>query len=145
MHRINEELYQHWLALKDIRTLSQRLDIFNKFRKIYEELLFNEQLFLWFLNCILHSSCISMHHSIYPSICPSIEQPKVFLLETQLLTLTFGYFQDNLRQVLFSVGLSTLDPFRPLPQHHFPGVFHDFDFPACREGEDDEYGDDGDN
>jgi hypothetical protein len=46
MHRINEELYQHWLALKDIRTLSLRLDIFSKFRKIYDELLFNEQLFL---------------------------------------------------------------------------------------------------
>jgi hypothetical protein len=46
MHRINEELYQHWLALKDIKTLSQRLDIFQKFRKIYDELLFNEQLFL---------------------------------------------------------------------------------------------------
>lgn len=41
MHRINEELYQHWLALKDIKTLAMRLDIFHKFKKIYEELLFN--------------------------------------------------------------------------------------------------------
>ena len=51
MHRINEELYQHWLALKDIKILSMRLDIFPKFKKIYEEMLFNEQLFLWFV-CI---------------------------------------------------------------------------------------------
>ena len=46
MHRINEEMYQHWLALKDIKVLSMRLDIFPKFRKIYDEMLFNEQLFL---------------------------------------------------------------------------------------------------
>ena len=36
LHRINEELYQHWLALKDIKTLSIRLDSFNSFKKIYE-------------------------------------------------------------------------------------------------------------
>ena len=41
MHRINEELYQHWLALKDIKILSMRLDIFTKFKKIYEEMHFN--------------------------------------------------------------------------------------------------------
>lgn len=46
LHRMNEELYQHWLALKDIKTLSTRLGSFNKFIKIYEDLPFNDQLFL---------------------------------------------------------------------------------------------------
>lgn len=41
MHRMNEELYQHWLALKDIKTLSTRLSIFPKFKRIYEDLSYN--------------------------------------------------------------------------------------------------------
>jgi hypothetical protein len=43
---MNEELYQHWLALKDIKTLAVRLQIFNKFSKIYEDVAFNDQLFI---------------------------------------------------------------------------------------------------
>ena len=46
LHRMNEELYQHWLALKDIKTLSTRLGTFNKFIKIYEDMTYNDQLFL---------------------------------------------------------------------------------------------------
>ncbi len=42
---MNEELYQHWLALKDIRVLSNRLGILHKFGKIYEDLAYNDQLF----------------------------------------------------------------------------------------------------
>ncbi len=45
MHRMNEELYQHWLALKDIKTLAARLQILPKFLRIYEDIPFNEQLF----------------------------------------------------------------------------------------------------
>lgn len=47
MHRMNEELYQHWIALKDIKTLSNRLGSFNKLAKIYDDIPFNSQLFLW--------------------------------------------------------------------------------------------------
>lgn len=47
LHRMNEELYQHWLALKDIRVLSNRLGILHKFGKIYEDLAYNDQLFKW--------------------------------------------------------------------------------------------------
>ena len=46
MHRINEELYQHWVALKDIQTLTQRLNTYPHIRNIYDELPFNPQLFL---------------------------------------------------------------------------------------------------
>ena len=46
LHRMNEELYQHWLALKDIKTLSTRLGSFNKFIKIYNDMAYNDQLFL---------------------------------------------------------------------------------------------------
>lgn len=46
LHRMNEELYQHWLALKDIKTLAVRLQIFSKFSKIYEDVAFNDQLFI---------------------------------------------------------------------------------------------------
>ena len=42
---MNEELYQHWLALKDIKTLANRLQILHKFSKIYEDLNYNERLF----------------------------------------------------------------------------------------------------
>lgn len=45
MHRMNEELYQHWLALKDVKILSTRLDIFPKFQRIYDDLGYNEFLF----------------------------------------------------------------------------------------------------
>ena len=45
MHRMNEELYQHWLALKDIKTLAIRLNSFSRFARIYEDLPFNDQLF----------------------------------------------------------------------------------------------------
>lgn len=45
MHRMNEELYQHWLALKDVQTLASRLQIFHKFSKIYEDLKYNDRLF----------------------------------------------------------------------------------------------------
>lgn len=45
MHRMNEELYQHWLALKDIKTLASRLQILHKFAKIYEDLNYNDRLF----------------------------------------------------------------------------------------------------
>lgn len=43
---MNEEMYQHWLALKDIKTLATRLQIFGKFFKIYEDLQYNDQLFV---------------------------------------------------------------------------------------------------
>ena len=46
MHRINEELYQHWMALKDIQTLTLRLNTYPHLRNIYDELPFNSQLFL---------------------------------------------------------------------------------------------------
>jgi hypothetical protein len=45
MYRMNEELYQHWIALKDIKALSQRLGAFAQYRKIYEDLAFNDHLF----------------------------------------------------------------------------------------------------
>lgn len=45
MYRMNEELYQHWMALKDIKALSTRLGSFAQYRKIYEDLLFNDHLF----------------------------------------------------------------------------------------------------
>jgi hypothetical protein len=41
MHRLNEELYQHWLAMKDILVLSSRLNIYDNFRRIYDDLHFN--------------------------------------------------------------------------------------------------------
>jgi hypothetical protein len=46
MHRINEELYQHWLALKEIKDLTTRNNNFDKIKKVYENLLFNDELFL---------------------------------------------------------------------------------------------------
>ena len=45
MYRMNEELYQHWMALKDIKQLSTRLGSFPQYRKIYDDLLFNDHLF----------------------------------------------------------------------------------------------------
>ena len=45
MHRMNEELYQHWLALKDVKTLASRLSLFTNFSRIYQDLPFNDQLF----------------------------------------------------------------------------------------------------
>lgn len=45
MHRMNEELYQHWLSLKDIKTLTTRLQIFPKISRIYQDIPFNDQLF----------------------------------------------------------------------------------------------------
>ena len=45
MTRMNEELYQHWLALKDVKTLAGRLQVFGKFLRIYDDLGFNEYLF----------------------------------------------------------------------------------------------------
>jgi hypothetical protein len=45
MHRMNEELYQHWLALKDIKTLATRLQLISRFSRIYEDLAFNDHLF----------------------------------------------------------------------------------------------------
>jgi hypothetical protein len=45
MHRMNEELYQHWMALKDVKALATRLGSFAQFKKIYEDLQFNDHLF----------------------------------------------------------------------------------------------------
>jgi len=45
LHRMNEELYQHWLALKDIKVLATRLQIIPKFARIYSDLSFNDLLF----------------------------------------------------------------------------------------------------
>jgi hypothetical protein len=42
---MNEELYQHWMALKDIKLLATRLGAFPQYRKIYEDLAFNDYLF----------------------------------------------------------------------------------------------------
>ncbi len=42
---MNEELYQHSMALKDIKQLSNRLGSYPQFRKIYEDLRFNDHLF----------------------------------------------------------------------------------------------------
>jgi len=36
------------MALKDIKALSNRLGSFAQYRKIYEDLLFNEHLFHWY-------------------------------------------------------------------------------------------------
>jgi len=46
MHRMNEELYQHWIALKDIKALTTRLGTFSHFRLIYQDVAFNDHLFL---------------------------------------------------------------------------------------------------
>lgn len=45
MYRMNEELYQHWMALKDIKALTTRLGTFGQYRKIYEDVHFNDHLF----------------------------------------------------------------------------------------------------
>lgn len=42
---MNEELYQHWVALKDIKQLSARLGSFVQYKKIYDDLMFNDHLF----------------------------------------------------------------------------------------------------
>lgn len=55
---MNEELYQHWLALKDVKTLASRLHLLPKFIKIYEDLNFNDQLFNWlFIFYLLYFYC----------------------------------------------------------------------------------------
>lgn len=43
---MNEEFYHHWIALKDIKILARRLGLVDKFHRIYEDLAFNDQLFL---------------------------------------------------------------------------------------------------
>lgn len=43
---MNEELYQHWIALKDIKILTNRLGNYTQIKKIYDDLMFNDQLFL---------------------------------------------------------------------------------------------------
>ena len=45
LHRMNEELYQHWLGLKDIKTLAERLQLMPKFIRIYQDMRFDDQLF----------------------------------------------------------------------------------------------------
>lgn len=45
---MNEELYQHWGALKDIKILQSRLGTYAHIKKIYEDIRFNERLFSWF-------------------------------------------------------------------------------------------------
>lgn len=45
MYRMNEELYQHWMALKDVKALATRLGTFAQYRKIYEDVHFNDHLF----------------------------------------------------------------------------------------------------
>ena len=42
---MNEELYQHWLALKDVKHLSQRLGLYENFKRIFNDLAFNDRLF----------------------------------------------------------------------------------------------------
>jgi hypothetical protein len=46
---MNEYLYQHWIALKDIKALANRLGSFAQFKTIYEDLLFDDHLFHWLL------------------------------------------------------------------------------------------------
>ena len=45
MYRMNEELYQHWSALKDIKILIGRMGYYSQVRKLYEDIRFNEHLF----------------------------------------------------------------------------------------------------
>jgi hypothetical protein len=49
---MNEELFQHWMALKDIKILTNRLGNYAQIKKIYEDLMFNDQLFHWIINNI---------------------------------------------------------------------------------------------
>jgi len=42
---MNEELFQHWMALKDIKMLTTRLGHYPQVKKIYEDLSFNDYLF----------------------------------------------------------------------------------------------------
>jgi hypothetical protein len=42
---MNEELYQHWMALKDVKALATRLGTFAQYRKIYDDVHFNDHLF----------------------------------------------------------------------------------------------------
>lgn len=46
LFRINEELYKHWLALKDIKTLLSRLNMYDKFERIFKDIPFDDVLFL---------------------------------------------------------------------------------------------------
>lgn len=46
MCKINEELFKHWLGLKDIKTLSLRLGMFDKFERIYRDIPFDDRMFI---------------------------------------------------------------------------------------------------
>lgn len=66
---MNEELYQHWIALKDIKSLSQRLGAFAQYRKIYEDLAFNDQLFHWLLiRPIIEENCINFNINYHSNL-----------------------------------------------------------------------------
>ena len=45
MYRMNEELYQHWMTLRDIKLLTSRNGQYLTIRKLYEDIGFNDHLF----------------------------------------------------------------------------------------------------
>jgi hypothetical protein len=42
---MNEELYEHWAALREIKAMAAKLGILQRISKVYEDLPFNNYLF----------------------------------------------------------------------------------------------------
>lgn len=45
LHETTDEAYLYWTALKDMKTLSTRLGLFNRFVRIYEDIRFQDSSF----------------------------------------------------------------------------------------------------